>query len=80
MLEAASKGLEAALGVMDARLPKSPFLAGAELTLADICFMPYVDYAMGTPLKETIAKFPHVSSWWNKISERATWQKATGRT
>jgi glutathione S-transferase len=79
VLEAAGKGLETALTVMDARLAKSPFLAGDHLTLADICFMPYVEYAMGTPVKETIAKFPHVSSWWNKVSERATWQKAAGR-
>ncbi|MDB5213282.1 MAG: putative glutathione S-transferase-like protein [Myxococcaceae bacterium] len=79
VLETAGKGLETALGVMEARLAKSPFLAGAELTLADVCFMPYVEYAMGTPVKETFAKFPHVSAWWNKVSERPTWQKTAGR-
>jgi glutathione S-transferase len=79
VLEAAGKGLETALGVMEARLAKSPYLAGDELTLADICFAPYIEYAMGTPAKETFAKFPHVSSWWNKISERPTWQKTAGR-
>jgi glutathione S-transferase len=78
-LETAGKGLEAALVVMDARLAKSPFLAGDQLTFADVCFMPYLDYAMGTPVKETIAKYPHVSAWWNKISERPTWQKSVGR-
>ena len=57
----------------------SPFLAGDHLTLADICFMPYVEYLMGTPVKETIAKFPHVTAWWNKASERPTWQKVAGR-
>jgi glutathione S-transferase len=79
VLESAGKGLETALGVMEARLAKSPFLAGAELTLADVCFMPYIEYAMGTPVKETFAKFPHVSAWWNKVSERPTWQKTAGR-
>jgi glutathione S-transferase len=79
VLEAAGKGLEAALGVMEARLAKSPFLAGDQLTLADVCFMPYIDYAMGSPAKETFAKFPHVSSWWNKISERPAWQKTAQR-
>jgi glutathione S-transferase len=79
VLETAGKGLETALGVMEARLAKSPFLAGAELTLADVCFMPYIEYAMGTPVKETFAKFPHVSAWWNKVSERPTWQKTAGR-
>lgn len=79
VLEAAGKGLETALGVMEARLAKSPFLGGDKLTLADVCFMPYMDYAMGTPVKETFAKFPHVTAWWNKVSERPTWQKTVGR-
>ena len=78
-LEAAGKSIETALGVMEARLAKSPFLAGDQLSLADIGFMPYMEYAMATPLKETFAKFPHVSSWWNKLSERPTWHKAAGR-
>ena len=79
VLEAAGAGLEKALTIMEERLAKSPFLAGNELTLADICFMPYIEYAMGTPVKDTFAKFPHVSSWWNKISERPTWRKTAGR-
>jgi glutathione S-transferase len=78
-LEAASKGLETALAVMEAQLSKTPFLAGDKLSLADVCFMPYIDYAMVTPAKEIFARFPHVSSWWNKISERPTWRKAAGR-
>jgi glutathione S-transferase len=79
VLETAAKGLETALGIMDARLAKSPFLAGDKLTLADVCFMPYVEYVMGTPVKDTFAKFPHVTAWWNKISERPTWKKTAGR-
>ena len=79
VLEAAGKGLETALGVMETRLARSPFLVGDQLSLADVCFMPYIEYLMGTPVKETFAKFPHVASWWNKISERPTWKKAAGR-
>jgi glutathione S-transferase len=80
VLEAAGKGLESALATMEERLAKSPFLAGDELTLADVCFMPYIEYAMGTPAKETFAKYPHVSAWWNKISERPTWRKTAQRS
>lgn len=78
-IRSATRGLETALGVMEAQLTKTPFLAGDTLSLADICYMPYIDYAMGTPAKEIFGKFPHVSSWWNKLSERPTWQKAAGR-
>lgn len=79
VIDAAGKGLDAALTVMEARLAKSPFLAGAELSLADICFMPYFEYAMGTPAKEIFAKYPRVMAWWNHASERPTWRKAAGR-
>jgi glutathione S-transferase len=79
VLEAAGKGLETAVGVMDATLAKTPFLAGAQFTFADVFFMPYFEYAMGSPAKDIFAKYPHVSAWWNKVSERPTWQKVAGR-
>ncbi len=79
VLEAAGKALENTLAIMDARLAASPFLAGSDLTLADIVFMPYLEYLMTTPAKELIAKHPHVTAWWSKISERPTWKKTVGR-
>ncbi len=79
VMEAATKALETTCGVMEAQLAKTPFLAGAELSLADVFFMPYIEYAMNTPAKEIFAKHPHMMAWWNKISERPTWRKATGR-
>ncbi len=79
VLAAAEKSLDSAFAVMDAQLAKTPYLAGDEFTLADVCFMPYLEYGMGTPIKEQLAKYPHVSAWWNKVSERPTWQKTAGR-
>lgn len=79
VLEAATKALETALDVMEERLAKSPYLAGSELSLADVCFMPYIEYAMGSPVKDMLAKRPHVNAWWTKISERPTWRKVAGR-
>ena len=79
VLDAAGKGLETALGVLENGLTKSPFLAGAQLSLADVCFMPYVEYAMLTPVKATFAKYPHLSAWWTKASARPAWQKAIGK-
>lgn len=79
VLEAAEKGLGHTLSVMDAHLAKSPFFVGEQLTLADIVFMPYIGYLMGTAAKEQITRHPNVSSWWNRVSERPTWRKATGQ-
>jgi glutathione S-transferase len=78
-LEAAGAQLDKALPVMDRQLASHPFIAGETFTLADICFMPYIEYGMGTPAKERFAKHPHVAAWWSKISERPTWRKVAGR-
>jgi glutathione S-transferase len=79
VLEAAGKGVEAALTVMDVTLAKTPFLAGTDFGLADVVFMPYLEYGMATPVKEMLAKYPHANAWWNKVSERPTWHKTVGR-
>ena len=79
VLAAAATSLDTAFSVMEARLTKTPYLAGDQFTLADLFFMPYLEYGMGSPIKEQLAKYPHVSAWWNKVSERPTWQKTAGR-
>ena len=79
VLEAAAKALETTCSVLDRQLSQTPFLAGADFTLADIVFMPYVEYAMGTPAKDIFAKFPHFMAWWSNVSRRASWQKVTGK-
>jgi glutathione S-transferase len=77
VLEAAKAAVEQVCSVMEKELAKSAYLAGDELSLADICFMPYFEYTIATPLKEVYAKFPHVLAWWNKVSERPAWRKTT---
>jgi glutathione S-transferase len=78
-LDAAAAQLDTALGIMDKQLAAHPFIAGGSFTLADVTFMPYVEYAMNTPAKDHFAKHPHVVAWWNKVSERPTWRKIAGR-
>jgi glutathione S-transferase len=78
-LATAATQLGVALGVMDKQLAATPFIAGNTFTLADICYMPYIEYAMTTPAKEHFAKHGHVVAWWNKVSERPTWRKIAGR-
>jgi glutathione S-transferase len=79
VLEGATKGLETALAVMNARLAKAPYFAGDSFTLADICFMPYVEFGMQTPMKQMLGKVSNVQAWWNRVRERGTWQKVLGR-
>lgn len=79
--------LDAAAGMIDttyATLSKalgsgSGFLAGDKLSLADIGFMPYIEYLQVTPQKATLEKYPEVAAWWKRISERPSWGRAVGR-
>jgi glutathione S-transferase len=78
-LESAGAQLDNALAVMEKQLASHAFIAGDVFTLADIGFMPYIEYGMNTPAKERFSKYPHVMAWWSKISERPTWRKVAGR-
>ncbi len=82
VLEAARQAIETTCGVMEKQLHdrrrSSPGATSRSRT--SVSFMPYIEYSIGTPLKDTYAKFPHVMTWWNKInSERPAWRKATGK-
>jgi glutathione S-transferase len=76
-VEEAKAKLPPVLEVMDKALAKGPHLLGDSFTLADIAFMPYMEYAMLTPAKDMIMSYPHVAAWWKRISERPTWKQAT---
>jgi glutathione S-transferase len=75
----AARELDLVLDVADTHLAKSPYFAGEQFSLADIFYLPYVEYLMLTPIKDAIAKRASFSSWWSRCSERASWRKTAGR-
>ena len=80
-LAAAGNALDKCCAILDARLAETKaFLVGDKLTLADVGYAPYIEYAMVSPAAKAIfAKHPHLMAWWNRISETKSWQKAAGR-
>ncbi len=78
-IEEAKPKLEACLEVLDKALAKGPHFVGDQFTLADICFMPYFEYAMMTPAKDVIGARANVAKWWKLVSERPSWKAATGK-
>jgi hypothetical protein len=50
--------------------------ARRELSLADIGYLPYVDYLFAASEGEMIGSRPHVDAWWKRISERPSWKTA----
>ncbi|MCL2449717.1 MAG: glutathione S-transferase N-terminal domain-containing protein [Polyangiaceae bacterium] len=79
VLDAAARALDTTCTTMDKQLAQTPFIAGEAFTLADICFMPYIEYGMATGAKDVLAKHRHVGAWWSKVSERPSWRKVVGK-
>lgn len=78
-IEEGRKALETTLGIMEKQLQKNPFIAGSEFTLADICYMPYIEYLYACKNGDIIDAHPAVAKWWKGVSDRKSWQIATGK-
>jgi glutathione S-transferase len=78
-LEAAGVGLEHACDVLDAALAGKTYLCGDQFTLADICYAPYLEYAMGTDVRDRILARPNLAAWWKRVSARPAWQQIVAR-
>lgn len=71
--EASGKALAEALTLLDKRLAASPWLAGAEMTVADICLAPIVHRCLGFPVE--LPALPALRAWHEKLAARPAFQK-----
>lgn len=71
--------VERALDVADQTLATQPYLAGDMFTLAEVCWMPYLEYLFPCGLGEVVLGREHVGAWWRGISARPTWQRVAAR-
>jgi glutathione S-transferase len=76
---AGREGYTKCLDVLDAHLAGKSFIVGEQFTLADIGFMPYVEYLFACGESAHFESRPNVLSWWKSVSARPSWQVATGR-
>ncbi|MFT3922429.1 MAG: glutathione binding-like protein [Myxococcales bacterium] len=79
VLESANKMLDTVYATIAKPLAKSPYLTGDAFTLADIGYMPYIEYMQLSPAKATLEKYPSVVAWWERVSGRPSWKKAIGK-
>jgi glutathione S-transferase len=79
-VEEGKKKLAPVLAVLDKHLSHGgPHIVGDTFSLADISFMPYVEYGMNTSAKDLLLSHTHFAAWWTRISERPTWQKVVAK-
>ena len=72
-------GLDKALPIMDKQLAATAFFVGDSFTLADVMFMPYVQYLFDCGGADQIVQSERVHAWWKKVSDRPSWKTATGK-
>jgi glutathione S-transferase len=75
LVSAARPAILPALDVLDRGLREHPHLAGETFSIADIHWMPYLDYLVATNQAEAFETRPHLAAWWKRVSTRASWQK-----
>jgi glutathione S-transferase len=72
----AIKRFEKMLGDMQATLDRTPWLAGSEMSLADIAFTPYVNRLDQLQMAFMWDKRPKVAAWFETMKARPTYAKA----
>lgn len=79
VVKAARSKVDHALSVIDKALTHHSYLAGEVFSLAEISWMPYIDYLFPSGLDELVNKHLHVRTWWERISQRSAWLKTVGQ-
>lgn len=65
------------LGVLEAQVRKTPFVAGEDYTIADIAIYPWVA-ALGPLMQVNFTPYPSVSDWMARIAGRPATARAYG--
>jgi glutathione S-transferase len=74
-IEAGRQGMQLPLDAADRRLADTPYFAGGDFSLADIHWMPYLEYLMHIGAAELVTRRDHLAAWWERVSARPSWQR-----
>jgi glutathione S-transferase len=74
----ATEALEKTLDITDKHLAQNEFLAGKTFSLADITWLPYLQYLVAAKAGDLITSRANVGAWWKRVSTRPSWVKAAG--
>jgi len=77
-VKAAREPVGHALDVADKVLVNQDFFGNKTFSLADISWMPYVQYLVAAEQGDLINSRPGVKAWWERVSARPSWKKVAG--
>jgi glutathione S-transferase len=67
-----------ALDVAEKALVKQEYFGNKTFSLADIAWMPYVQYLFAAEHGHLVTSRPGVKAWWERVSTRPSWKKVVG--
>ena len=70
-----SDAMQTALDQAELALAESPYLAGSTFSLADIHWMPYIEYLTRIGEGEPVLRRKNLAAWWQRVSNREAWQR-----
>ncbi|WP_437280175.1 glutathione S-transferase N-terminal domain-containing protein [Sorangium sp. So ce375] len=68
-----------AFDVVGKALAKQEYLAGEAFSLADVSWMPYVQYLFVTGTGDVVTSNDHVNAWWKRVSARPSWKRVAAQ-
>ncbi len=71
--------LTRALDVLARHLENNEYLAPTGFSLAEISYLPYIEYLFAAKAGDLITSRAPVAAWWERISSRPSWKKVAGR-
>ncbi|WP_163996117.1 glutathione S-transferase family protein [Pyxidicoccus caerfyrddinensis] len=73
------QGADKVFGIIDPVLGKQQYLAGDTFSLAEVSWLPYMEFFVASGGADVMNKHKNVAAWWNRISSRPSWKKAAGK-
>jgi glutathione S-transferase len=74
----AKENLGNTFDIADKALARQDFFGGKTFSLADISWMPYIQYLFGAKEGEMVTGRKNLGAWWSRVSTRPTWAKIAG--
>jgi glutathione S-transferase len=77
-VQSARESLGHTFDVADKALGRQDFFGGKTFSIADISWMPYIQYLFGAKAGDLVTERKSFGAWWKRVSTRPTWAKIVG--
>ena len=75
LIENSRAAVQPALDAVEGQLASNPYLAGDRFSLADVHWMPYLDYLVRVGEGRLVTERANLRAWWDRIVARPAWRK-----